>query len=337
MCISDDVIEYAWSTSIYSGIKISKGIYNSEIVAEQYIDTLKVWENRLEAVENSIGSSGISPIVKVTTLANGHRVEITDANGTKVFDVLNGKDGANGTNGADGKDGSNGIDGVSPTLSVSEITGGHRVTITDVNGTQSFDVMDGQDGRDGQNSVDGSGVTEDRVIELINSQLGLLRMALINKLTAIADAIRSKTGTTEPMTLDEMVTAIANITTGSVPSDTIILDDGTELPKPTLKDGCNYAMIFKNSNYYSMLETSNRFANVNSSYTIGTSSAVCYLSRLPVNFNEFNSWSEPTKYDLSNASFTTLGTLILSNEIIEKWSSISDNTKVIYFNKNCEL
>ena len=169
-------------------------------------------------------------------------------------------------------------------------------------------------------------------------------MALTDKLTAIADAIRSKTGTTEPMTLDEMVTAIANITTGSVPSDTITLSDGTELPKPTLKEGCNYAIIFKGSNYYSMLETSNRFANVNnwisianSSYTIGTSSAVCYISKLPVNFNEFNSWSEPTKYDLSNASFTTLGTLILSNEIIEKWSSTSDNTKVIYFNKNCEL
>lgn len=169
-------------------------------------------------------------------------------------------------------------------------------------------------------------------------------MALTDKLRAIADAIRAKTGTTEPMTLDEMVTAIANITTGSVPSDTITLDDGTELPKPTLKDGCNYAIIFKNSNYYSMLETSNRFANVNSwisiansSYTIGTSSAVCYISRLPVNFNEFNSWTEPTKYDLSNASFTTLGTLILSNEIIEKWSSTSDNTKVIYFNKNCEI
>ena len=169
-------------------------------------------------------------------------------------------------------------------------------------------------------------------------------MGLISKLTAIADAIREKSGGTESMTLDEMVTAIQNITTGSVPSDTITLSDGTELPKPTLKDGCNYAMIFKNSNYYSMLETSNRFANVNSwisiantAYTIGTSSAVCYISRLPVNFNEFNSWSEPTKYDLSNASFTTLGTLILSNEIIEKWSSTSDNTKVIYFNKNCEL
>ena len=169
-------------------------------------------------------------------------------------------------------------------------------------------------------------------------------MALTDKLTAIADAIRSKTGGTNTMTLDEMVTAITNITVGGGSSNTITLEDGTELPKPTLKDGCNYAMIFKNSNYYSMLETSNRFANVNSwisiansSYTIGTSSAVCYLSQLPVNFNEFNSWSEPTNYDLSNAKFTTLGTLILSNEVIETWSSTNTNTKVIYFNKNCEL
>ena len=169
-------------------------------------------------------------------------------------------------------------------------------------------------------------------------------MGLISKLTAIADAIREKSGGTESMTLDEMVTAIQNITTGSVPSDTITLSDGTKLPKPTLKEGCNYAMIFKNSNYYSMLETSNRFANVNSwisiansSYTIGTSNAVCYISRLPVNFNEYNSWSEPTEYDLSNAKFTTLGTLILSNEVIETWSSTNTNTKVIYFNKNCEI
>ena len=169
-------------------------------------------------------------------------------------------------------------------------------------------------------------------------------MALTDKLTAIANAIRSKTGGTESMTLDEMATAILNITVGGGSSNTITLEDGTELPKPTLKEGCNYAMIFKNSNYYSMLETSNRFANVNSwisiansSYTIGTSSAVCYLSQLPVNFNEFNSWSEPTEYDLSNAKFTTLGTLILSNEVIETWSSTNTNTKVIYFNKNCEL
>lgn len=126
--------------------------------------------------------------------------------------------------------------------------------------------------------------------------------------------------------------------------NTITIDDGTELPKPTLNYGCNYALIFKGSNYYSMLESANRFANVNSwlsiandSYTIGTSSVPCYLSRLPVDFNEFNTWSEPTEYDSSNAKFTTLGTLILSNEIIETWSSTNTNTHVIYFNKNCEL
>ena len=181
ICSTDNVIDYVWNTSICSGIYVSKGIYNSEIVAEQYLDTVKAWENRLEVVENSIGSSGISPIVKVTAITGGNKVEITDAEGTKIFNVLNGINGTNGkdgVNGSDGKDGTNGlngsdgVDGVSPTLSVAEITGGHRVTITDVNGTQTFNVMDGQDG---QNGVDGSsGVSEDRVLELINTQLGVI-------------------------------------------------------------------------------------------------------------------------------------------------------------------
>lgn len=40
-------------------------------------------------------------------------------------------------------------------------------------------------------------------------------MALTDKLTAIADAIRSKTGGTDTMTLDEMVTEISNMTVGN--------------------------------------------------------------------------------------------------------------------------
>ena len=189
ICLTDDVIDYVWNTSIFSGIYVSKGIYNSDIVAEQYIDTIKAWENRLELVENSIGSSGISPTIKVTAITGGNKVEITDANGTKIFNVMHGTNGTNGIDGkngytpvkgvdyfdgSDGTNGTNGVDGVSPTLSVAEITGGHRVTITDVNGTQTFDVMDGQDGQDGQNGADGSGVTEDRVLEVINAQLGVI-------------------------------------------------------------------------------------------------------------------------------------------------------------------
>ena len=160
MCLTDDIVDYVWNTSIFSGIYVSKGIYNSKVVAEQYIDTIKAWENRLKVVENSIGSSGISPIITVTPITGGNKVEIVDAEGTKVFKVMD------GTNGIDG------ADGISPTLAVEAITGGHKVTITDVNGTQSFDVMDGQDG---QNGADGtSGVTEERVLELINAQLGAI-------------------------------------------------------------------------------------------------------------------------------------------------------------------
>lgn len=144
--------------------------------------------------------------------------------------------------------------------------------------------------------------------------------------------------------LDAILNADVSSGGGSSSKNTITLDDGTELPMPTLKDGCNYAIIFKGTNYYSMLECQNRFANVNSwlsiandSYTIGTSSVPCYLSQLPVDFNEFNTWSEPTEYDDSSAKFTTLGTLILSNEIIETWSSTNTNTHNIYFNKNFEI
>ena len=144
--------------------------------------------------------------------------------------------------------------------------------------------------------------------------------------------------------LDAIYNADVSSGGGGSSKSTITLDDGTELPMPALMYGCNYAMIFKGTNYYSMLECQNRFANVNSwlsiandSYTIGTSNVPCYLSRLPVDFNEFNTWSEPTEYDSSNAKFTTLGTLILSNEIIETWSSTNTNTNVIYFNKNFDI
>lgn len=44
----------------------------------------------------------------------------------------------------DGRDGTDGEDGFSPVISVDQIEGGHRVTITDKTGTKSFDVLDGQ-------------------------------------------------------------------------------------------------------------------------------------------------------------------------------------------------
>ena len=47
-------------------------------------------------------------------------------------------------------------------------------------------------------------------------------MALTNKLTAIANAIREKTGSTNKLTLDEMPTAISNISSGGdIPAEAL--------------------------------------------------------------------------------------------------------------------
>lgn len=50
--------------------------------------------------------------------------------------------------------GEDGEDGVSPTVSVTDITGGHRITITDASGQKTFDVMDGEDGSGGSVDID---------------------------------------------------------------------------------------------------------------------------------------------------------------------------------------
>ena len=67
-----------------------------------------------------------------------------------------------GEKGAQGIKGTNGTNGVSPTVSITETTNGHTVAITDVNGTQSFNVLNGKDGKDGASggsSGGGSAIT----------------------------------------------------------------------------------------------------------------------------------------------------------------------------------
>ncbi len=64
-----------------------------------------------------------------------------------------GDPGKDGVNGVDGKPGT---DGISPTVSVEPIAGGHKVSITDKDGTKEFNVKDGVGG-----SVSGGSVTGD--------------------------------------------------------------------------------------------------------------------------------------------------------------------------------
>lgn len=101
------------------------------------------------------GENGYSPKILVREVDGGHQLVITDYSGSQTVDVMNGADGAagaagkDGTNGTNGQDGKDGTDGVSPTVAVTDISGGHQVTITDKNGDKSFNVMDGKDGTGG--------------------------------------------------------------------------------------------------------------------------------------------------------------------------------------------
>ena len=44
-CLSDESeIEYSWGTNIYSGIKVSNSLDNSETIVEDYVDVLEKWK-----------------------------------------------------------------------------------------------------------------------------------------------------------------------------------------------------------------------------------------------------------------------------------------------------
>ena len=55
--------------------------------------------------------------------------------------------------GPQGEPGPAGTPGFSPTVAVSDIPGGHRVTITDINGPKDFEILNGQDGSGGDGGV----------------------------------------------------------------------------------------------------------------------------------------------------------------------------------------
>ena len=85
------------------------------------------------------GHGGITSIELTSSVGLVDSYTITLADGTTAtITVTNGQDGT---------------DGVSPTITSAPITGGHRLTIVDVDGTTTVDVMDGDDGTNGTNGI----------------------------------------------------------------------------------------------------------------------------------------------------------------------------------------
>ena len=69
-----------------------------------FVGTMQEWLASLvgaDGANGADGNDGISPAVSVDAITGGNRVTITDAEGAKTFDVM---DGAQGASGADGKD-----------------------------------------------------------------------------------------------------------------------------------------------------------------------------------------------------------------------------------------
>lgn len=142
-----------------------------------------------------------------------------------------GPKGETGETGDTGPQGIQGIAGVSPTVAVSNITGGHRMTITDANGSVSFDVMDGADGAQGDQgesaepieyTINGESADSNHNFEITAADVGARPStwtptasevgALPSTYTAPVTSVNGKTG---EVTIDTGVTSV-NGNTGAV-------------------------------------------------------------------------------------------------------------------------
>ena len=65
-CIAGDgTVEYVWNTSIFKGIFVSSGMYNSDEIIEQYADVLERWKAEL------VDAANMPLVVNITTDSEG--------------------------------------------------------------------------------------------------------------------------------------------------------------------------------------------------------------------------------------------------------------------------
>ena len=123
---------------------------------DEYILSLSTPDETLTTpnLKGKEGKQGVSGVyVGTGEMPDGYNVQI-DPEGeavvvpTKTSELIN--DSGFITRNDLPEGGGNGTDGFSPIVDVEEITGGHKITITDIDGTESFDVLNGKDGEKGE-------------------------------------------------------------------------------------------------------------------------------------------------------------------------------------------
>ena len=100
---------------------------NADQRAQEAADSLQELKDGIAAgdFKGEPGNDGESPVVTVTDIGNGHRVSITDKDGTKTIDVLNGQTGKTG---------------VTPVLTIGTVSSGDKPS-ADITGTPENPVL----------------------------------------------------------------------------------------------------------------------------------------------------------------------------------------------------
>lgn len=76
VCYSEEEIEYQWFSNVYEKIKIVKGIYNSEVLPQEYdVDTLECWKRDIIAAFEKSGIYNDMLKVQEDVLASAAEVE----------------------------------------------------------------------------------------------------------------------------------------------------------------------------------------------------------------------------------------------------------------------
>lgn len=143
-CLTGDVIDYAWSTGVHSGVTVSHGIYNTDCVLEDYVDVLEQW--RIELEEAGVTMTGIEQTVVSTEDKGINEVTMNFSNGTTgTFTVQNGSRGPTGSS----------IQSITRTdgTGAAGTTDTYTITLTDGK-TSTFQVYNGANGLNGEGAGD---------------------------------------------------------------------------------------------------------------------------------------------------------------------------------------
>ena len=172
---------YLTKGDVYAWIYLHTGENDGETVYQIHIPVrarAAVSDQPPTPVQQSIIEQAISALNAGVTEVEGIAEGITQTIDTALAE-------AKASGEFDGEKGDPGDDGFSPTVAISEITKGHRVTVIDAEGDHAFDVLDGEDGSVTDVKVNGTTVVTDGVANIpaaTNSSFGVTTTSTSNGL-----------------------------------------------------------------------------------------------------------------------------------------------------------